>query len=150
MHTPVQLTSPISCAAVAAEATDTIRIAPYVLDNDFRHPSITAREVATLDVLSGGRLDFGIGAGWRQPEYVEAGFAFDPPGVRIARLEEALTVIDALFSGEPVQFKGEHYTLDGFVCRPMPAQQPRPWGITSWSLLGRTTADVAPVIEQLG
>jgi probable F420-dependent oxidoreductase len=118
--------APFTALAVAAEATETIRVAPYVLDNDFRHPSVTAREVATLDVLSRGRLDVGIGAGWRQPEYVEAGFTFDPAGVRIARLEEALTVIDALFTGEPVRFSGAHYTLDGLVCRPTPAQEPRP------------------------
>ena len=118
--------APFVALTLAAEVTTTIRVAPYVLDNDFRHPSITAREVAALDELSGGRLDVGIGAGWRQPEYVEAGFRFDPAGVRISRLEEALTVIDALLSGEPVRFMGEHYVLDGLVCRPLPAQRPRP------------------------
>jgi probable F420-dependent oxidoreductase len=118
--------APFAALAVAAEVTSTLRVAPYVLDNDFRHPSITAREVATLDELSGGRLDLGIGAGWKRPEYAEAGFTFDPPAVRIARLEEALTVLDALFTGEPVHFDGLHYTLAGLVCRPLPSQRPRP------------------------
>jgi probable F420-dependent oxidoreductase len=118
--------APFAALAIAAEVTTTLRVAPYVLDNDFRHPSITVREAATVDELSGGRLDLGIGAGWKQPEYVEAGFTFDRPGVRIARLEEALTVLDMAFTGEPVHFSGEHYRLDGMVCRPPPRQRPRP------------------------
>lgn len=118
--------APFTALAVVAEATSTLRVAPYVLDNDFRHPSITAREVATIDELSGGRFDFGIGAGWKQPEYLEAGFVFDRPGVRIARLTEALTIFDQLFTGEPCHFTGEFYQLDGLVCRPRPATQPRP------------------------
>lgn len=118
--------APFTALAIAAEVTSTLRVAPYVLDNDFRHPSITAREVATIDELSGGRFDLGIGAGWKQPEYVEAGFTFDRPGVRIARLEEALTIFDLAFTGQPVHFSGEHYSVGGLVCRPMPRQQPRP------------------------
>jgi probable F420-dependent oxidoreductase len=118
--------APFTALAIVAEVTSTLRVAPYVLDNDFHHPSITAREAATLDVLSGGRFDFGLGAGWKQPEYIEAGFVFDPPAVRIARLSEALTVYEGLFSGEPVYFSGEFYRLEGLVCRPQPMQRPRP------------------------
>ena len=118
--------APFTALAVAAEATTTLRVAPYVLCNDFRHPAITAREVAALDVASDGRLDFGIGAGWKQAEYTEAGFTFERAGVRIERLAEALTICDALFTGEPVRFAGRHYALDGLVGRPLPAQRPRP------------------------
>ncbi len=118
--------APFAALAIAAEVTSSLRVAPYVLDNDFRHPSITAREVATIDELSGGRFDFGIGAGWKQPEYLEAGFEFDRPGVRIARLAEALTIFDQLFTGEPCHFSGHFYELQGLVCHPRPATLPRP------------------------
>lgn len=118
--------APFTALAVAAEATTDLRVAPYVLDNDFRHPSITAREVATIDELSGGRFDFGIGAGWKQPEYVEAGFEFDRAGVRISRLAEALQIFDQLFSGQPTTFHGEHYDMDGLVLRPISPDRPRP------------------------
>ena len=122
-NTPMAVFTALS---IAAEVTENLRVAPYVLDNDFRHPSITAREVATIDELSGGRFDFGIGAGWKQPEYVEAGFDFDRPGVRIRRLEEALEICDLLFTGLPAHFSGDHYQLNGLVCRPLPRTQPRP------------------------
>ena len=118
--------APFTALAVAAEATSTLRVAPYVLDNDFRHPSITAREVATIDELTGGRFDFGIGAGWKQPEYLEAGFVFDRAGVRISRLAEALQVFEQLFSGQPTSFHGEHYDMDGLVLRPISAERPPP------------------------
>ncbi len=118
--------APFTALMIAAEVTETMRVAPYVLDNDFRHPTVTLREVCTLDELSGGRLDFGIGAGWKQPEYLEAGFTFDRAGVRIARLEEALTIFEHGLTGEPVHFSGEFYELQGFVNRPAPRQQPRP------------------------
>ncbi len=118
--------APFTALAIAAEATTTLRVAPYVLDNDFRHPSITAREVATIDELSGGRFDFGIGAGWKKPEYLEAGFTFDRPGVRISRLVEALQIFDQLFRGQPASFHGEHYHLEGLVLRPLSADRPRP------------------------
>lgn len=118
--------APFTALAVAAEATTSLRVAPYVLDNDFRHPAITVREVATLDELSGGRLDFGIGAGWKEPEYREAGFTFDRAGIRIARLEEALDICVSAFDGGPVHHSGQHYRLDGFVCRPRPHQRPHP------------------------
>jgi probable F420-dependent oxidoreductase len=118
--------APFTALTITAEATTNLRVAPYVLDNDFRHPSITVREVATIDELTAGRFDFGIGAGWKQPEYAEAGFTFDRPGVRIARLEEALEICDLAFTSEPVHFSGEFYSLAGLVCRPMPHQKPRP------------------------
>lgn len=118
--------APFPALATAAEATTTLRVAPYVLDNDFRHPSITAREVAAMDEVTGGRFDFGIGAGWKQPEYVEAGFVFDRPGVRIARLVEALQIFEKLFTGEPTTFSGEHYEMDGLVLRPISSERPPP------------------------
>ncbi len=81
--------APIAALQAAAEATQTLRIGSLVFDNDFRHPVLLAKEAATLDLLSGGRFELGLGAGWEGSEYVQAGMPFDPPGVRVSRMEEA-------------------------------------------------------------
>ena len=94
----------------------------FVLANDMRHPGILAKEVATLDVLSGGRVELGLGAGWDQAEYAALGIPFDRPSVRIARLEEAVRAIRALLAGEAVYADGEHYQLQGLSVRPRPVQ----------------------------
>jgi probable F420-dependent oxidoreductase len=97
-----------------------------VIDNDYRHPVILAKEAATLDLLSDGRIELGLGAGWLAMEYEQAGLPFDPPGVRIGRMEEAIRVLKGLFADGPVDFRGTHYTiakLDGF---PKPVQRPHP------------------------
>jgi probable F420-dependent oxidoreductase len=109
----------------AARATTTLRVGCTVFANDFRHPAILANEAATLDLLSDGRFDFGIGAGWKKAEYDAAGIPFDPPGVRVDRMIEALTIIKRLWSGEETHFHGAHYTIDGLVGRPT-LQQPHP------------------------
>lgn len=121
--------NPMACGPLmmaAAAATTTLRIGSYVYDNDFRHPALLAKEAATIDVLSGGRLELGLGAGWHKGEYDEAGIAFDPPGIRVSRLEEAVEVITSLFAGGPVQFLGEHYRIDGLEGSPLPVQHPIP------------------------
>jgi probable F420-dependent oxidoreductase len=121
--------NPMACGPLmmaAAAATTTLRIGSYVYDNDFRHPALLAKEAATIDVLSGGRLELGLGAGWHKDEYDQAGISFDPPGVRVSRLEEAVEVITRLFAGGPVQFAGEHYRIDGLEGAPLPIQQPIP------------------------
>jgi len=121
--------NPMACGPLlmaAAAATTTLRIGSYVYDNDFRHPALLAKEAATIDVLSGGRFELGIGAGWHKGEYDQAGIAFDPPGVRVSRLEEAVEVITNLFAGGPVQFAGEHYRIDGLEGSPLPIQRPIP------------------------
>jgi probable F420-dependent oxidoreductase len=110
----------------AAAATRTLRLGSLVLDNDYRHPVLLAKEAATLDVLSGGRFELGIGAGWLREEYERAGMAFDPAGVRVDRLEEALAVLKGLLTGPALTFTGRHYTVTGLESFPRPAQRPRP------------------------
>jgi probable F420-dependent oxidoreductase len=104
--------APLVALTAAAGATETLRVGSLVLDNDYRHPVLLAKEAATLDVLSGGRFELGIGAGWLREEYERAGMAFDPAGVRVDRLEEALAVL--------------HYTVTELESFPRPAQRPRP------------------------
>jgi probable F420-dependent oxidoreductase len=117
--------APLPALVAAAEATTTLRLGTMVLANDFRHPVVTAKEVATADVLSGGRFEFGIGAGWMTTDYEQAGIAMDRPGVRIARLAEAIRVIRPLVAGEMVDHDGEHYRITGLVGSPAAVQQPR-------------------------
>jgi probable F420-dependent oxidoreductase len=118
--------APIPALAAVAVATSRPRITMAVLANDFRHPVVLAKEAATLDVLSGGRLDLGLGAGWREEEFRQAGIPFDRPSVRIARLVEAVTIIKRLLEGEQVTFHGRYYDVDGYRLTPRPVQRPRP------------------------
>jgi probable F420-dependent oxidoreductase len=118
--------APIAALAVAAAASTSIRIGSYVFANDFRHPLVLAREAATLDRLSGGRLDLGLGAGWKRSDYRQLGLHYDRPGLRIDRLEEALGIIKRLLSGEEVTHRGSHYQLDRARVSPMPIQRPHP------------------------
>src|SRR5215469_5328403 len=94
-----------------ALATSTLRVASLVFDNDFRHPALLAKEAATIDVLTGGRFEFGIGAGWHKREYDQVGIPFDSPLVRVRRMQEAVHIIKALWSDGPVTFSGRHYNL---------------------------------------
>ncbi|HSO92900.1 MAG TPA: LLM class flavin-dependent oxidoreductase [Candidatus Dormibacteraeota bacterium] len=96
---------------LAAHATERLRVGSFVYDNDFRHPGLLAQEVATIDVLTDGRFDFGIGAGWLRSEYDAAGLDFAPGRARVERLAEAIQVIKALLNGTPVSFMGKHYQL---------------------------------------
>jgi probable F420-dependent oxidoreductase len=118
--------SPIAGLMAAADATSTLRVGSLVFANDYRHPALLAKEAATVDRLTGGRLEFGLGAGWMVADYEGAGLHLDPPSVRIERLEEALTIILGLWSGEPVDHTGRHYRISGLVGRPVPAQRPHP------------------------
>jgi probable F420-dependent oxidoreductase len=117
---------PIAAMTAAAAATTALRVGCLVFDNDYRHPLVLAKELATIDVLSGGRVDVGIGAGWMAPDYEQAGIPFDPPGTRVARMMEAVRVMKALFAEGPVDFRGEHYTITGHEGRPKPVQRPHP------------------------
>ena len=117
---------PIASLAAAAVATERLRLTSFVLDNDFRHPAVLAMAAGTIDILSGGRLDLGIGAGWMKPEYTQSGIPFDPPGVRIARLEETLQVLTQLFTGQPVTYTGQYYQVQELALPPVPVQQPHP------------------------
>src|SRR5437762_4611211 len=101
--------APMPAMAVAAAATTTLRVGSLVFDNDYKHPLVLAKEAATLDVLSDGRLELGIGAGWMHTDYETSGIPFDRAGVRIDHLQEAVTVIKGLMTGEPFSFEGAHY-----------------------------------------
>ncbi len=118
--------APIPALMAAATATTRLRVGSLVFANDFRHPALLAREAATVDLLSGGRFELGIGAGWLRTEYEQAGIPFDPPAVRVSRMEEAVRVIKGLFSGEPLTFEGQHYHLNALPGLPRPQQQPHP------------------------
>src|SRR5215467_2077357 len=117
--------SPIAALQAAASATTTLRIGSHVFSNDFWHPVQLAREAATLDVLSGGRFELGIGAGYFAGEYAQAGIPFASAQERIARLEEAVQVITGLFRDEPLTFSGHYYTIGGLRLPP-PLQRPHP------------------------
>ena len=114
--------SPIGALAAAAAVTTRLRIGSFVYANDYRHPLLLAREAATLDHLSGGRLELGIGAGWNVPDYRQLGMPYDRPGLRIDRMVESLGIIKRLLAGERVTHDGPHYHLDGARLAPRPVQ----------------------------
>lgn len=124
-HLLGQLSPAVAMATVAA-ATQTLRVSAFVMNNDLRHPAVLAQDVASIDVLSGGRVDLAIGAGWNRPEYDAIGLAFDPTPVRQARLAESITVLKGLFSGSAFSFAGEHYTISDYTAQPVPVQRPHP------------------------
>lgn len=118
--------APMVALSFAAAATTTLRIGMLVLGNDHKHPAVVAKEAATLDVLSGGRLEFGLGAGWMLADYAALGLPYDSHGTRIARLGEALAVVKGAWGDGPFAFAGEHYTIAAYDGLPRPVQQPRP------------------------
>jgi probable F420-dependent oxidoreductase len=122
----IEQLAPIPALATIATATEQLRIAAFVFNNDLRHPAVLAQDLASLDVLSGGRLDVAIGAGWNQPEYAAIGLPFDPIRIRQARLEEAIAVLKGAFGESPFSFAGEHYTITDLDGQPKPVQQPHP------------------------
>jgi probable F420-dependent oxidoreductase len=118
--------APIPAVVSAAEATKRLRVGTNVLNNDLRHPVLVAREAATVDLLTDGRFELGLGAGHMESEYDQAGMRFDPGGTRVERLAEALTIIKGLLGGEQVTFAGRHYRVSGHTIHPLPVQRPRP------------------------
>jgi probable F420-dependent oxidoreductase len=118
--------APLIALTAAAAVSSTLRLGTLVLANDYRHPVLLAKEAATLDVLSGGRLELGLGAGWLKDEYDRAGLVFDPPGARVDRLAESLRVLKDLLSGKPVTTVGEHYQITDLDTFPVPVQRPYP------------------------
>jgi probable F420-dependent oxidoreductase len=122
----IEQLSPIPALATIAAATDRLRIGAFVHNNDLRHPAVLAQDLASLDVLSGGRLDVALGAGWNKPEFDAIGLAFDPAPVRQARLAEAVAVLKGYFGNGPFSFAGEHYTINGLDGYPKPVQRPHP------------------------
>ena len=118
--------APVPALTAAALATTRLRVGSLVFSNDFRHPAVLAKEAATIDVLSGGRFELGLGAGWLRAEYDQTGIPFEAPGTRVGRLEEAVTIIKGLLAGERVTFAGRHYTIADLEGRPTPVQRPHP------------------------
>jgi probable F420-dependent oxidoreductase len=116
---------PLVALAYLASQTTSLKLLPLVLANDFRHPAVLAKEIATLDLISDGRVEMGIGAGWMASDYATAGIGLDAPSVRIERLEESLNILRRLFAGEVVDFQGDHYQIAGLAGSPMPAQGAR-------------------------
>ena len=102
---------PTAALAAVAGATERLRVGTLVYDVDYRHPVILAKAAATIHALSGGRHEFGIGAGWMETDYRQAGMPYDRPGVRIERLEEALQIIRSMWTQEKTSFQGKHYTI---------------------------------------
>jgi probable F420-dependent oxidoreductase len=118
--------APLIALQAAADATKTLRVGTLVLGNDYRHPVVLAKELATLDLLSGGRLEAGIGAGWMLSDYDQAGMPYDRPGVRVERLQEAVAVLKGAFGEVPFSFSGKHYQVTDYEGLPKPAQRPHP------------------------
>jgi len=117
---------PLVALTVAAEATTTLRVGSLVFGNDYRHPMVLAKEIATLDLVSEGRVEFGLGAGWMTSDYEQSGMALDPPGDRISRMAESLAVMKSLWSTGKATFEGEHYQIAGAIGAPTPHQRPHP------------------------
>ena len=118
--------APMAALAAAAQVTTSLRLQTLVLGVDYRHPAVVAKEAATLDVLSDGRVELGLGAGWMTSDYSAASITLDRPAVRIDRLAEAVTIIKRSFAAGPFAFDGKHYTIADLDGQPKPVQHPRP------------------------
>jgi probable F420-dependent oxidoreductase len=118
--------APVPALQCAADATTTLRLGALVYDNDYKHPVVLAKELATMDVLSDGRVEVGLGAGWMVSDYEQSGIPYDPPGVRVSRFIEGMRIIKSAFGPERFSFAGEHYTITDYDGRPKPVQSPPP------------------------
>jgi probable F420-dependent oxidoreductase len=147
--------APIPALTALGVSTTSIRVGTMVLANDWRNPLLVAREAATLDWLSNGRLELGIGAGWLMTDYEQLGVPYDRPGVRVERMAEALRLIRDLLSGERITHSGPHYRLSNASCFPRPVQKPHPplvvgGGSRRLLTLAGQLADVVNVHTNLG
>jgi probable F420-dependent oxidoreductase len=118
--------APMPALQAMLSATTTLRVGALVFDNDYKHPLVLAKELATMDVLSNGRVEIGLGAGWMIADYEQAGMQYDRAGVRIDRFVEGLAVIKGLMGQEPFSFDGDHYTIRAHNGFPKPVQAPHP------------------------
>ena len=125
-RTPRQDLAPIAAMAAAAAFSETLRIGCRVFCIDYHVPAVLAKEAATLDLLSDGRLEMGIGAGWSEVEYTAMGLDFDRPGRRIAKLAEVVSLIKAHWQGEELNYSGDFVQVRGYAGRPRPVQRPHP------------------------
>ena len=124
---PIASLEPLTTLAGIASVTDRVRLGTLVLCAPFRHPALLARVASSIDLLSGGRLDLGLGAGWLEDEFDAFGFPFGSVGERFAALEESLEVLQLLFRGEPVAYEGSSVTLRDAVLAPVPERPPPVW-----------------------
>jgi len=147
--------APIPALMAAADATTRLRVSALVFANDYRNPVMFAKEIATLDVLSEGRCDVGLGTGWLAKDYEMLGIAVDPAADRVSRLAEAITLMKRLWTEERVDHDGRHYAVRGAVVLPRPVQRPHPplvigaSGPAMLRLAGRH-ADVVSITGALG
>jgi probable F420-dependent oxidoreductase len=118
--------APLTALAVAAAVTTTLRVGTHVFANDYRNPALLAKEIATLDLLSGGRFEFGIGAGVSPEDYKQMGIPFGSPGARVSRVEEAIQIVKRCWNDEVVNFSGKYYTITNMNVQPKPVQKPHP------------------------
>jgi probable F420-dependent oxidoreductase len=118
--------APMPLLATVAAVTERLRVGTFVLNICLRHPAVLAQDLATLDALSGGRLDIGLGAGWNKPEHDAIGIPFEPVGIRIKRLTEAIAILKGCFAEGAFSFAGEHYTVTEYDGAPKPTQRPHP------------------------
>ncbi|HXT38169.1 MAG TPA: TIGR03621 family F420-dependent LLM class oxidoreductase [Chloroflexota bacterium] len=125
-HVSMGSAGPIAALMAAAAATTSLRVGSHVFANDLRHPALLAQEAATIDVLSGGRLELGIDSGWLGLDYEALGLPLDPPGVRVSRLSEAVSLIKQLFGEEAVTHRGSFYDVRNLNLIPKPLQRPHP------------------------
>lgn len=145
--------APMPALGAVAAATRHLRVGTLVLANDYRHPVMLAKETATLDALSGGRFELGLGAGWLREEYERAGLAFDAPGVRVDRLAEAITIISGLLGGKSVRHDGDLYRVRDLTTYPPTEQRPRPpilvgAGSKRMLQLAGRTADIVGILPK--
>jgi probable F420-dependent oxidoreductase len=117
---------PLVALTAAAEATSTLRVGSLVFGNDYRHPIVLGKEIATLDLFSEGRVEFGLGAGWMTTDYEQSGIAADAAGIRISRMAESLAVMKALWSTGEATYQGEYFQVTGALGAPTPVQRPHP------------------------
>jgi probable F420-dependent oxidoreductase len=128
-HMPDHFTeqfAPLPALQCVLDSTTTLRAGALVFDNDYKHPLVLAKELSTMDVLSDGRVEIGLGAGWMLSDYEQAGMQYDRAGVRIDRFVEGIAVIKGVMGAEPFSFAGEHYTITDYNGLPKPVQSPRP------------------------
>lgn len=146
--------APMIALTAAAEATSTLRVGSLVLDNDFRHPVVLAKEAATLDVVSEGRLELGMGAGWMRTDYETSGIDMDPPATRIERLAESLQIMKAMWQSGSASFEGAHYRVEEASGTPPTFTRPHPrlvigGGSRRILTLAAEQADIVSVIPSL-
>lgn len=118
--------APVPALMAAADATTELKLGALVFDNDYKHPVVLAKELATVDRLSGGRVEVGLGAGWMASDYEQSGISMDPAGVRVSRMEEGIAVLKGCFGAGPFSYEGDHYRITSYDGLPKPLQDPPP------------------------